>query len=123
MKREVIRTGVALVHAIPGAAAMVTMSGGDQFLVAHHRPDALLTPCQLRAALIEPPLPGAAELIDSMTAMHLVGGVTHLGGGLFARSTSRQGRRQVVLHGVPRGGRAPAGRASAPRASGACRWW
>lgn len=81
-----LRLSICLLHAIPGAAGSITTLDGETHLVAHHRSDAMVTPCQMRAALLEPLVPGTPHLSDVITAVELVGGAVDLGGGLYQRT-------------------------------------
>lgn len=78
-----IRIAACLLHAIPGAVGLLEIDSKDSFLVAHHRRDASLTPCQLRHALLEPAMEGVPHLSEFITALEITGGAVDLGGGLF----------------------------------------
>jgi hypothetical protein len=71
---------------MPGAVGLVRTTGGDELLVAHHRIDAVLTPCQLRAGLLEPVALGAPHLSSVVDRVECTGGAVDLGAGLFQRS-------------------------------------
>jgi hypothetical protein len=83
---EAHRLAACLVHAVAGAVAMVATSSGERLVVAHHRADATLDPCQLRAALTAPVRPGVPHLADVVTSIEIVGGLVDIGGGLYQRS-------------------------------------
>ncbi len=78
-----VRLGTCLIHAVPGAVGLIRTGIDSGHVVAHHRNDAALTPCQLRSALLEPVTPGVAHLADVITAIELVGGLVDVGGGLY----------------------------------------
>lgn len=80
------RLAACLVHAVAGAVAMVATSSGERLLVAHHRIDATLDPCRLRAALAAPARPGVPHLADIVTSIEVVGGLVDIGGGLYQRT-------------------------------------
>jgi hypothetical protein len=81
-----LRLATCLLHTIPGAIGRLEIDGGDAHLVAHHRSDAPLTPCQLRSAMLEPIVDGIPRLADIVGAIELIGGAVDVGGGLFQRS-------------------------------------
>lgn len=83
---EQLRLGVCLLHSLPGAVGVVCTRSGERHLVAHHRMDAALTPCQLRAGLLEPVVPGAPHLAAVVDTVECTGGAVDLGAGLFQRS-------------------------------------
>ena len=73
-------------HSVPTAAAVVATSTGDRLVVAHHRNDATLDPCQLRTALGAPWQPGVPHFADVVNSIELVGGLLDIGGGLYQRT-------------------------------------
>lgn len=75
-----------LVHSVVGAVAIVVTSSGERLLVAHHRTDASLDPCQLRAGLTAPARLGVPHLADVVTTIEIAGGLVDIGGGLYQRS-------------------------------------
>ncbi|MEN9646382.1 MAG: hypothetical protein RL238_3051 [Actinomycetota bacterium] len=80
---ELLRLGACLLHAIPYAVGSIDIGQRGQHVVAHHRPDATLTPCQLRMGLLEPVVDGVPHLVDAITSLEVIGGAVDLGGGLF----------------------------------------
>jgi hypothetical protein len=78
-----LRLGTCLLHAVPGAVGIIRTGVDGCHVVAQHRSDAALTPCQLRSALLEPMVSGVPHLADVITAIDVVGGVVDLGGGLY----------------------------------------
>lgn len=82
---EHLRLGVCLLHALPGAVGSLRTHRGDDHVVAHHRADATLTPCQLRSGLLEPVVPGVPHLLGVIDRVECTGGALDLGGGIFQR--------------------------------------
>jgi hypothetical protein len=72
-----------LLHAIPYAIGRIDIGQRQQHVVAHHHPEATLTPCQLRMGLLEPVVDGVPHLVDVITSLEVIGGAVDLGGGLF----------------------------------------
>jgi hypothetical protein len=83
--RSRLALGACFLHAVPGAIGGIETSDGERFVVAH-RSDALLTPCQLRAGLLEPPRPGVPHLSEIIRSVDVTGGVVDIGAGLYQRS-------------------------------------
>ncbi len=83
---EPLRLGACLAHSMPSATALLATTTGDRLLVAHHRRDATLDPCQLRAAIGAPWHPGVPHFADVVASIELVGGLVDIGGGLYRRS-------------------------------------
>jgi hypothetical protein len=83
---ERIRLAVCLLHAVPGTWGTIELCRGERLLVAHHRHDALLTPCALRSGLLQPVVPGVPHLADVLRSIEFVGGAVDVGGGLYRRS-------------------------------------
>ena len=79
------RVATALAHCIPGVTLEVTCSNGDRLLVAHHRLDAQLDPCQFRLAVLAEQTVGMPGLADVVVAAELRSGVDDLGAGLYQR--------------------------------------
>lgn len=80
---ERTRLAACLLHSIPGVSGSVEVCHGARYLVAHHRPDATLTPCELRAGLLQPCVPGVPHLGGMVRSIELTGGAVDLGGGLY----------------------------------------
>jgi hypothetical protein len=80
---EPLRLGACLLHVIPQAVGRLDIGRCGQHVVAKHRPDATLTPCQLRMGLLEPLVDGIPHLADAITSLEVTGGAIELGGGLF----------------------------------------
>jgi hypothetical protein len=88
-----VRSAACLAHSMPGITLDVTTIGGDRFAVSRHRLDALMDPCQFRAALVSPRgargeragagRDGEARFHDAITGCEVVGGAVDLGGGLY----------------------------------------
>jgi hypothetical protein len=83
---ERLRLALTLLHVIPGAIGSLRTTDGSRFVVAHHRRDAVLTPCQLRAGLLEPVVDGVPHLSGLVVDLDVVGGVVDLGAGVYQRS-------------------------------------
>lgn len=81
--REQLRSAACLTHLVPGAALTVWTSSGGHFVVSRHRTDALVDPCQFRAAVAEPARPGHPRLAEIVTAFEVTAGLFELGGGLY----------------------------------------
>ncbi len=79
---ERIRLGVCLAHAVPHTVAVLTARSGARHVVAHHRYDAALTPCQLRSALLQPFEQGVPHIVDTIDSLEIVAGLTELGAGV-----------------------------------------
>lgn len=80
---ELLRLSACLIHAMPHCTALLATGAGDRHVVAHHRTDATLTPCQLRVALLEPIEPGVPHLAQAIESLEIVGGAIDLGGGVY----------------------------------------
>src|SRR4051812_11378913 len=72
-------------HGVPGVTLRLRCVGGEELVVAAHRLDAHLDPCQLRAAVLVSPRPGAGRLVDNISAVEVHLGLQDLGGGLYRR--------------------------------------
>lgn len=81
--REQLRSAACLTHLVPGAALTVWTNSGGHFVVSRHRSDALVDPCQFRAAVAEPCRPGHPRLAEIVTAFEVTAGLIELGGGLY----------------------------------------
>lgn len=81
-----IRLASCLLHTLPGATGSIEMCHGRQYLVAHHRHDAVLTPCELRARLLQGAVPGLPHLAGMVRSIELIGGAVDIGGGLYRRT-------------------------------------
>jgi hypothetical protein len=82
---ESLRIAAALAHSIPGVTLDVRCGNDDSLVVAFHRLDAHLDPCQFRRAVLAPPSIGVPALADSLIAADLRFGVDDLGAGLYGR--------------------------------------
>lgn len=80
---ERLRLATCLLHAMPHAVGHLEIGRSGSHLVAHHRHDAALTPCQLRRGLLEPIIDGLPHMADVITSLEVTGGAVDLGGGLF----------------------------------------
>lgn len=80
-----LRMVTALAHGVPGVTLRLRCEHGDELVVAANRLDAQLDPCQLRAAMLVPPRPGVARLVDTIVAAEVHLGLQDLGGGLYRR--------------------------------------
>jgi hypothetical protein len=78
-----LRLAGALAHTVPGAALRMSDVDGGRWLVAHHRPDATINPCTMRAALLGRVTSCAPPLAEIITDATFVGGLDDLGGGLY----------------------------------------
>ncbi len=83
---ERVRLAACLLHAVPAACGSIEMCHGERYLVAHHRHDAFLTPCELRTGLLQPVVPGVPHLAGMVRSIELVGGAVDAGGGLYRPS-------------------------------------
>jgi hypothetical protein len=83
---ERTRLAACLLHALPAAVGVIEMRHGERYLVAHHRHDALLTPCELRTSLLQPVVAGVPHLAGMVRSIELVGGAVDAGGGLYRPS-------------------------------------
>ncbi len=79
---EHIRLGACLAHTVPHTVAVLTTRTAARYVVARHRDDAALTPCQLRAALLQPLEPGVPHIVDTIESLDMVAGLTEVGAGL-----------------------------------------
>jgi hypothetical protein len=75
-----------LVHSIPGVAIELRRERGDRLVVAHHRLDADMTPCELRAALIAEQQRGAPRVTETVTSVEVVAGLCDIGVGVYQRT-------------------------------------
>lgn len=78
-----LRQTACLLHVMPHAVGVIEIDRSGPYVVAHHRHDAVLTPCQLRRALLEPVVDGVPHLASVIVALEVTGGALDLGGGLF----------------------------------------
>lgn len=83
---ERIVLATCFVHTVPRVAATIETFNGERFLVAEDRRDAILTPCQLRSALLHPITPGVPHLSSVIRSLEISSGVVDVGGGLYQRS-------------------------------------
>lgn len=83
---EGLRLMGCLLHSVPGAVGRLATHDGGEHLVAHHRVDATLTPCQLRTGLLQPMVPGVPHLSRVIRSIELTGSLVEIGGGLCQRS-------------------------------------
>jgi hypothetical protein len=82
-----LREAVCLAHSVPGVSLRLVMASGARILVSHGCLGATLDPCRLRSVLLAQTA-DAATATRSVRQIEIVGGVVHLGGGLFQRSTA-----------------------------------
>ncbi|MCU1359580.1 MAG: hypothetical protein JWN99_869 [Ilumatobacteraceae bacterium] len=82
---QLVRIGAALAHSIPGVTLELQCFDGDVMIVAHHRLDAHLDPCELRRAVVAGGHPALPVLGDMVVAVRLRFGVDDLGAGVFGR--------------------------------------
>lgn len=80
-----LHEAACLAHTVPGVSLRLTTVASDTILVSHGCLGATIDPCQLRTLLIAHDA-GAAAAVASVLRTEIVGGVVHLGGGLFQRS-------------------------------------
>jgi hypothetical protein len=104
---ESVRIAAALAHSIPGVTLELRCVDDEHLVVAFHRLDAHLDPCQFRRAVLAPPSfgqPGLVDaLADSLSAVDLRFGVDDLGGGLYGRSGDDGDERWFATTLDPRG--------------------
>lgn len=83
-----------MLHAIPHAVGRLDFAPSGSCIVAHQRPDASITPCQLRHRLLQPVLDGVTHLAEAIASLEIIGGAVELGAGLFQTgSASGPGHR------------------------------
>jgi hypothetical protein len=79
---ESLRIAAALAHCIPGVTLHLRCEHDDLLVVAYHRLDAHLDPCQLRRMV----LAGVPALAEMVRDVQVRVGVDDLGGGLYGRT-------------------------------------
>lgn len=80
-----LREAACLAHTVPGVSLRLTTASCDTILVSHTCLGAALDPCRLRSLLIADDADAVAA-VASLRRAEIIGGVVHLGGGLFQRS-------------------------------------
>ena len=75
----------ALAHTVRGVTLELESHQGDTLVIAHHRLDAHLTPCQLRSIIVHEQAHGVCRLLRSVVAVRIVVGLEDIGGGLHRR--------------------------------------
>jgi hypothetical protein len=91
-----LRLATALVHAVPAVALELSTVDGCDAVVAHHRLDAAMSPCQLRALVAAARCERGGPALDHIVAMRVLAGVEHLGGGIYRRSSGSAEERWIV---------------------------
>lgn len=86
-----LREATCLAHSVPGVSLRLVMASGAQILVSHGCLGASLDPCRLRSVLLAQSA-DAATATRSVQHIEIVGGIVHVGGGLFQRSTAEAER-------------------------------
>lgn len=88
--KEQIRIAAALAHAIPGVTLEVRcrsdVRDDERLLVAHHRLDAHLDPCQFRRVLLAGSTTGLPAVAARIDRVELRCGVDDLGAGVYGRT-------------------------------------
>lgn len=80
-----LRIGAALAHCIPGLVLELRCTGGDEMIVAYHRLDAHLDPCEFRRAVLAERCPGRPGFAETVVAVDVRCGVHDLGAGVYGR--------------------------------------
>lgn len=78
-----LRSIACLAHTLPGITLVATTQTAGRFVIGRNRLDALMSPCQLRAALVAPIRPGVPSIHDTIVRCDVIGGAIDLGGGLY----------------------------------------
>lgn len=81
-----LRMAACLAHTVPGVSLVLTCGHGNEILVSYSCLGAQLDPCQLRAGLLCPGVPGVPRLADVVVRVDVANGLLDLGGGLYERS-------------------------------------
>lgn len=81
-----LRLAACLAHTVPGVSLSLTCRHGGEVLVSYACLGAQLDPCQLRAGLLCPGVPGVPRLADVVVRVDVANGLLDLGGGLYERS-------------------------------------
>jgi hypothetical protein len=95
-----LRLAAALAHTAPGVVLRLTCCNGERLTVGYARLDAQLTPCQLRTALAVAAAPGVPHLVDAVVGVEVVGGLDHIGGGLYGRGSGLAGNERWLVAAV-----------------------
>lgn len=82
---ERLRIATTLCHAVPGVSLQIKWRDGTISLAAHHRLDANLSPCALRATLGSSLAKDSTYLLESIETIEDPCGLQHLGAGLYRR--------------------------------------
>lgn len=82
-----VREAACLAHVVPGVSLRIPLTNGQHLFVSHVCIGADLDPCQLRSALIVDRNHGLRLLSDTILDAEIVGGLAHVGGGIYQRST------------------------------------
>jgi hypothetical protein len=80
-----LRLVACLAHVVAGVTVELEFEDGERYVVAYQRLDAELDPCQLRCAVLELPSLGTPRLVEALNSIEVVGGIEHLGGGIYRR--------------------------------------
>jgi hypothetical protein len=80
-----LRLVACLAHVVAGVTVELGFDDGERYVAAHQRLDADLDPCQLRCAVLEPRSLGTPRLVDALSSIEIVGGIEHLGAGIYRR--------------------------------------
>lgn len=83
---EHLRLGAGLAHAVPGAELLLHTDVGEPVIVGR-RPDADLSPCQLRAVLASPAATDTSRPADRIVQVEVTGQAEHVGGGVVRSQT------------------------------------
>lgn len=81
-----LREATCLAHTVPGVSLRLVMASGARILVSHSCLGATIDPCRLRSVLLAHSAAGDTAT-RSVRHIELVGGLVHLGAGLFQSST------------------------------------
>ena len=81
-----VREAACLAHVVPGVSLRIPLTNGQHLFVSHVCIGADLDPCQLRSALIVDRNHGLRLLSDTIVDAEIVGGLAHVGGGIYQRS-------------------------------------
>jgi hypothetical protein len=80
-----LRHMVALAHSVPGVTLELEGTDGARLIVAHHRLDAHLDPCQLRRLVVLEGDHRTQQLLRTIRGVRIVAGLADIGAGLHRR--------------------------------------
>jgi hypothetical protein len=83
-----LRLVACLAHVVAGVTVELEFDDGERSVAAYQRLDADLDPCQLRCAVLELRSLDRTRLVDALRSIEIVGGIEHLGAGIYRRHHS-----------------------------------